>query len=177
MRFDIDEFKEVAEKLPTFKSLPDEGKYRTAIGRYYYYIFLKLRNIIRYVENKRGNYRVLGLLKSGKAHKVVQIYFELLSKKNLDSKLSDDFLTISELLKVMRDKRNNADYQEDIPISKRDVEIMRKMVEMIDNIIETISYQNPEDDVEISGLINILIYFKDKLPSSDEIINIMYRGR
>ena len=52
MSFDCSEFKEIADKIQNFKSLPNEGRYSTAIGRYYYFIFLKIRDTIYGIDER-----------------------------------------------------------------------------------------------------------------------------
>jgi uncharacterized protein (UPF0332 family) len=173
---DVDEFKEVAEKLPTFKSLPDEGKYRTAIGRYYYYIFLKIREIVKEVEKDRED-GIYGLLNTGKAHRALPAYFRALSKKVRVNKLRNSFIELAEALEDLRELRNKCDYEVDISISFTKVIEAEIDIEIIEQIISNISYQKPKSNTKIVGLKNILIYFQDKLPSTDEVINIMYRRR
>ena len=114
--FNIDEFKEIAEKLPTFKSLPNEGKYRTAIGRYYYYIFLKLREVVKEIEQDRED-GIYGLLNSGKAHKALPAYFRALSDKIRVNNLKNDLITLAEALEDLRKLRNMCDYDVDVSIS------------------------------------------------------------
>ena len=172
----VDEFKEVAEKLSNFKSLPDGGKYRTAIGRYYYYIFLKIREIIKEVEKDRED-GIYELLNTGKAHRVLPAYFKVLSKKIELNELKESFIKLAKTLEDLRKLRNKCDYEVDVSISFTKVIEAEVDIEIIEQIINNISYQEPKNNTEIVGLKNILIYFKDKLPSSDEIINIMYRRR
>ena len=112
----VDEFKEVAEKLSNFKSLPDGGKYRTAIGRYYYYIFLKIREIIKEVEKDRED-GIYGLLNTGKAHRALPAYFRALSKKVRVNKLRNSFIELAEALEDLRELRNSLshEYPDDLP--------------------------------------------------------------
>ena len=104
----VDEFKEVAEKLSNFKSLPDGGKYRTAIGRYYYYIFLKIREIIKEVEKDRED-GIYELLNTGKAHRVLPAYFKVLSKKIELNELKESFIKLAKTLEDLRKLRNKCD--------------------------------------------------------------------
>jgi hypothetical protein len=47
-------FYDVAEKIKDDKNYKAESRYRTAIGRYYYFIFLKIRDLILKVDNTVG---------------------------------------------------------------------------------------------------------------------------
>jgi hypothetical protein len=95
-----------------FESLPDEGKFRTAIGRYYYYIFLKIREIVREVEKDRED-GIYGLLNRGTAHRVLPLYFKILAFRINNGNLRMKFIKLSDELNELRDKRNEADYQLD----------------------------------------------------------------
>jgi len=176
--FNIDEFKEIAEKLPTFKSLPNEGKYRTAIGRYYYYIFLKLREVVKEIEQDRED-GIYGLLNSGKAHKALPVYFRALSDKIRVNNLKNDLITLAEALEDLRKLRNMCDYDVEVSISFTKVIEAEIDIEIIEQTITNLSYQKPKSKTKIVGLKNVLKYFKDKdnLPTYNEVINIMYRRR
>ncbi|ACX72881.1 conserved hypothetical protein [Methanocaldococcus vulcanius M7] len=175
--FDIDEFKEIAEKLPTFKSLPDEGKYRTAIGRYYYYIFLKLREIAKEIEEDRED-GIYGLLNSGKAHGALPAYFTAFADNlRFDNNLRAELIKLADNLSRLRGKRNKCDYSIHENITFFDVIGAKKRVDTIEQIITNISYQKPKSKTKIVGLKNVLKYFKDKdkLPTYNDVINMMYR--
>ena len=71
MAFNVEEFKEIADKISNFESLPNEGKYRTAIGRYYYYTFLTVRDMIYEVDKRED---VEKYYSSGLIHSFIRIY-------------------------------------------------------------------------------------------------------
>ena len=171
--FNIGEFKEVANKVPNYKSLPDEGKYRTAIGRDYYFIFLKLREIVKDVENDRENGIIL-YLNRGMAHTVLPIYFELLSNSIRSRKLKEDLNNISDSLRALRKLRNKCDYNLYSTITSYEVREAEDELNTIEDIISNITYKNQRDKIEIIGLKDILNHFKENLPSSDDVLNKIY---
>lgn len=171
--FDTNEFKEVASKVPNYRSLPDEGKYRTAIGRYYYYIFLKLREIVKDVEKDREN-DIISYLNRGMAHTVLPVYFELLSNNITSRKLKNDLKEMSKSLIKLRKLRNTCDYNVYPTITAYNVEIAEDELNTIENIISNITYKNQRDEIEITGLKDILNHFKENLPSSDDVLNKIY---
>ena len=77
MGFKCKEFKEIADNLPNFKSLPNEGRYRTAVGRYYYYTFLTVRDVIYEVDKRED---VEKYYSSGLIHSFIRIYLYKLSE-------------------------------------------------------------------------------------------------
>jgi hypothetical protein len=171
--YNINEFKEVANKVPNYKSLPDEGKYRTAIGRYYYFIFLKLREIVKDVEKDREN-GIISYLDRGMAHAVLPIYFELFSNNIRSRKLKEDLNNISDSLRALRKLRNKCDYNIYSTITPYKVREAEDELNTIEDIISNITYKNQKNDIEIIGLKDILNHFKENLPSSDDVLNKMY---
>jgi hypothetical protein len=174
--FNPNEFKEVADNVLNFESLPDEGKCRTAIGRYYYYIFLKIREIVKEVERDRED-GIYGLLNRGAAHRVLPIYFKILACRINHRNLRMKLIKLSDELNELRDRRNEADYQLDSMIDSLMANDVKSRVEELEQIVDTISYEEPENKINIVGLKNILVYFRDILPTYNDVINMMYRRR
>jgi len=148
MSFDCNEFKEVADKIQNFNSLPSEGKYRTAIGRYYYFIFLKIRDIIYNIDERE---KIRKYYFSGLIHKFIRLYLFNLSKITNDRKL----IRVANKLKKLHDLRKKSDYNVDAKISINDVEDAEKYVDDILYLLNSVEFQN------VKGIENILKHLKE----------------
>ncbi|ACX72907.1 conserved hypothetical protein [Methanocaldococcus vulcanius M7] len=113
MEFKCEEFKEIADKLPNFKSFPNEGKYRTAIGRYYYYTFLTIRNMIYRVDERD---EVKKYFFSGLIHSFIRLYLNEFSKIIRNRKL----IKVANKLKKLHDLRKKSDYNVNTKIKIKD---------------------------------------------------------
>ncbi|ADC69832.1 hypothetical protein MFS40622_1153 [Methanocaldococcus sp. FS406-22] len=147
MTFNVEEFKEIADKIPNFKSLPNEGRYRTAIGRYYYYTFLKIRDIILEVDERE---EIRDYFKTGKSHHLVRVYLSKLGDiLNLDilKEISSDLYNLHRIRKL-------ADYNTDRTVKYIKVKIARKLSYNIIKTLNTLEYNG------VIGFENILKHLK-----------------
>lgn len=104
--FDVSEF--IYEKKLSDK---EESCYRTAIGRIYYSIFLKIRSRL---SREAGFHRHSGNIGSDKSHKAVITFLQ--GKGGEFGKLGD-------LLEKLKGMRINSDYLLERPIFDNDVKI------------------------------------------------------
>jgi len=147
MTFNVEEFKEIADKILNLETLSEEGKYRTAIGRYYYYTFLKIRDIILKIDKREG---IHDYFKTGKAHLLVRVYLSKLGDVlNLDilKDVSFDLYNLHKLRKL-------ADYNTDRTVKYAKVRITRKLSHDIIKSLDTLEYNG------VVGFENILKYLK-----------------
>ncbi len=147
MGFRCDEFKEIANNLPNFKSLPNEGKYRTAIGRYYYYTFLMVRDMIYKVDKRED---VEKYYSSGLIHSFIRVYLNKFSK-NIDS---DELNIASMLLSKLHFLRKLADYNTDEKITYKHVLRSKRYSQSIIEILNNLEYDR------VVGFENILKHLK-----------------
>ena len=147
MTFNIEEFKEIADKISNFESLPNEGKYRTAMGRYYYYTFLKIRDMILEIDERE---EIRDYFKTGKAHLLVRVYLSKLSDIiDLDI-LKHVSLDLYNLHKI----RKLADYDTDRTVKYVKVKIVRRLSHDIIKTLNTLEYNG------VIGFENILKHLK-----------------
>ena len=147
MVFNVEEFKEIADKISNLKSLPNEGKYRTAIGRYYYYTFLKIRDMILEIDERE---EIRDYFKTGKAHILVRVYLSKLGCiMNLDI-LKDVSLDLYNLHKI----RKLADYDTDRTVKYIKVKIAKRLSYDIIKTLNTLEYNG------VIGFENILKHLK-----------------
>lgn len=85
-----------------FENTPDNARYRTSVGRFYYYIFLKIRDKV-----KSAYPEIIPRLSDGNTHSILIRSFQLAG-----------YLKLSRNLKQLRDGRNKADYDSVILINK-----------------------------------------------------------
>jgi len=139
------EFKDLADTLETLKLKNcDEGRNRTRISRYYYYIFLRLRNeiIFTYEPDQKTNED----WKSGKAHALLRKHIRQIAKEARKLRWIpwDDREKVAEiagLLDQLHQQRKDADYELDIEITADDAEKAKLKVKEIENrlpLLETI---------------------------------------
>ena len=107
-------FDYIADKIQNFKSLPNEGKYRTAIGRYYYFIFLKIRDTIYGIDERE---EIKKYYFSGLIHKFIRLYLFELSKIIGNRKL----IRVANKLKKLHNLRKKSDYNIGDKINTMDV--------------------------------------------------------
>jgi hypothetical protein len=147
MGFKCKEFKEIADNLPNFKSLPNEGRYRTAIGRYYYYTFLTVRDMIYKVDKRED---VEKYYSSGLIHSFIRIYLYKLSK-NIGS---DELNNASRLLSKLHFLRKLADYNTNEKITYKHVLRAKRYSQSIIETLNTLEYNG------VIGFENILKHLK-----------------
>ncbi|CAB3287344.1 conserved protein of unknown function [Methanocaldococcus lauensis] len=146
-KFNVDEFKEIAEKLPNFETLPKEGKYRTAIGRYYYSIFLTLREIIWDIDKRE---ELEKYYTSGLVHKIIRIYLYKLSKIIK----SQELMEISNMLYNLHNLRKLSDYNIIHKITIKEVNDAKEYANKIQYLLNIVEFQN------VKGFENILRHLK-----------------
>jgi len=147
MEFKHEEFKEIADNLPNFKSLPNEGKYRTAIGRYYYYTFLTVRDMIYKVDKRED---VEKYYSSGLIHSFIRVYLNKFSKN-----IGNDELNIaSMLLSKLHFLRKLADYNTNEKITYKHVLRAKRYSQSIIEILNNLKYNG------VVGFENILKHLK-----------------
>lgn len=129
MSFDWNQYLVIAEHhraslSNTVATVPnDEALRRNAISRAYYYAFNKA---VQRIEQKDRNARRDGTYRDKDAHGRVANYFEARAGANQ---------TIADNLRVLRKKRNLADYDEDAVITDRDLtEAMRRAKEIVQKL-------------------------------------------
>ncbi|GEM_PF-1776109 len=149
MGFKCEEFKEIADNLPNFKSLPNEGKYRTAIGRYYYYTFLTIRDMIYRVDERD---EIEKYYSSGLIHSFIRIYLNKFSK-NIGS---DELNIASILLSKLHFLRKLADYNTNEKITYKHVLRAKRYSQSIIEILNNLEYNG------IKGFENILRHLKER---------------
>ena len=147
MSFDCSEFKEIADKIQNFKSLPNEGRYRTAIGRYYYFIFLKIRDTIYGIDERE---EIKKYYFSGLIHKFIRLYLFELSKIIGNRKL----IRVANKLKKLHNLRKKSDYNIGDKINTMDVKDAKKYVDDILYLLNTVEFQG------VVGFENILKHLK-----------------
>ncbi len=142
-------FYDVAEVLKDDKNYKAEDRYRTAIGRYYYFIFLTVRDLILKVD---GRPLIQSLLNSPKSHTYVRRYLEELSEitRNIE------FMDISKKIKRLHYLRKLADYRTDIKITYHHAEDAKKLADEIIDNVDSITYSNKK------GLKDIIEYLTIK---------------
>lgn len=144
------EFRDVAEYLSTLSSVSFlEGKERTAISRFYYYVFLRIRNEIIFQFDSRKEIREA--LSSSSAHGLVRRYIREVAK--VSKQLSGMYQThlreifeIAALMDQLHHKRKIADYDIDIRVDLEDVnsaanlvgEIEQKLI-ILENVLRALS--------------------------------------
>jgi len=137
------EFKELANALTHIHFQKcEEGKNRTIISRYYYYIFLKIRDEI--IFNYDTNPETKDGLTSPKAHGLLRKYIREVSKKSLkihgiqwDEK--EKINEIITFLEQLHKQRKDADYEVRKAIDTDDVNSALEKVQEIEqrlNILE-----------------------------------------
>jgi uncharacterized protein (UPF0332 family) len=150
--FDVEAFYKLGEWLSTQNPNVDgcsnmqEGIYRAVIGRYYYYTFLKIRNIILfYDENNSTSLNGMG------AHGLILSYLNALDDiLGLDGELQD----IAKGLGELRNLRNDADYKTNKEITIDDVNRAKGWVEYIETSLKSIEFEGKV------GFEDILDYIK-----------------
>jgi len=134
------EFKELANVL-THKHFQkcEEGKNRTIISRYYYYIFLKIRDEI--ILNYDMNPETKDFLTSPKAHGLLRKYIREVSKKSL--KLygtpiyqKEQLHEIAIFLGQLHKQRKDADYEVRKTIDANDVNSALEKVQEIEQRLD-----------------------------------------
>jgi len=135
------EFKDVANYLKDLNNVGfQEGKERTAISRFYYYIFLRIRNEIIFKIDTRDD--VKDLLSSPQAHGLVRKYLKEVAKTSKSligmyrSHIKDIF-DIEGFLFQMHDKRKNADYEIDEIMPPEEIETVVQLVQEIEQRLDT----------------------------------------
>ncbi|WP_175059471.1 hypothetical protein [Thermococcus sp. 2319x1] len=130
------EFKDVANYLRSLNNVEfQEGKERTAISRFYYYIFLRLRNEIIFNLDTRDV--IKKLLSSSKAHSLVRRYIKEVARasRSLVGMYYSHIRDISDIegfLYQLHDKRKIADYDIDYAISSEELETVIQLVQEIE---------------------------------------------
>jgi len=76
-------FYDVAEVLKDDKNYKAEDRYRTAIRRYYYFIFLTVRDLILKADRRP---LIQSLLNSSRSHTYLRIYLEELAEIQIINK-------------------------------------------------------------------------------------------
>lgn len=161
VKMDIGEFKEVADAL--YKSCNSEfreGICRTAIGRYYYYTFLNIRELIKSEDSLNASG-----LKGSYAHSNVKTYLKSFSEEIGNKK----FGKVVNYMIDLHDLRKEADYElKTVPIDSL-IEA-KKLTENIQYELNTLKYCNN------SGFKDILNYLKaqDKLNDIKLKENVRY---
>ena len=148
MGFKCEEFKAIADNLPNFKSLPNEGRYRTAIGRYYYYTFLTVRDMIYRVDKRED---IEKYYSSGLIHSFIRIYLNKFSK-NTDN---DELNIASMLLSKLHFLRKLADYNTNEKITYNHVLRAKRYSQSIIETLNTLEYNG------VIGFENILKHLKE----------------
>ena len=97
-------FYDVAEKIKDDKNYKAESRYRTAIGRYYYFIFLKIRDLILKIDKRP---EIQWALNSPRSHAYVRLYLDELAEITNN----EDFERISENVGRLHNLRKLADYR------------------------------------------------------------------
>ncbi|XRO77339.1 hypothetical protein ACO3VM_02080 [Methanocaldococcus sp. 10A] len=160
-KFDEEEFKKLAEWLFLNNSQIknsfniEEGIYRSIIGRYYYYIFLKIRNIILSYDDDNVN-----SFNKGDAHRLITLYLKALDEI---LELNGDLEDIADSLSQLRDLRNKADYETYKKITWNDVLRAKGWVEDIELSLQNIKFR------DIKGFENILEHIKVNCKISNTI--------
>ncbi|WP_456374767.1 hypothetical protein [Methanocaldococcus sp.] len=147
LTFNVEEFKEIADKLPNFETLPYEGRYRTTIGRYYYYTFLKIRDIILKIDERE---EIHDYFKTGKAHLLVRVYLSKLGNilnSNTLKNISWDLYNLHNIRKL-------ADYNTDMSVKYNKVRIAKRLSYKIFEALNNLEYD------KIVGFENILKHLK-----------------
>lgn len=150
--FNVEAFYKLGEWLSTQN--PDiegcsniqEGVYRTIIGRYYYYVFLKIRNTILTYDVGNAN-----SFDDGNAHILVVSYLTALDDiLELDGELE----SIATNLTKLRRLRNDADYKTNKEITMDDVNRAKGWAMDIEISLNSVEFE------EKVGFENILDYIK-----------------
>lgn len=136
-------FYNLANQLFNDTNYKSEDRYRTTIGRYYYYIYLKIRDLIL-KSDKRPNIR--WALSSSKGHGNLRTYLEELSEITNNN----DFESIAEQIAHLHALRKKADYDTKMRIKSQYVEEAEKIVDEINNKLDRIEFSNKK------GLKNII---------------------
>jgi hypothetical protein len=107
-----------------------EAIFRTAISRYYYYVFLQLRECIIQIDGRES---VRSILNSHSAHRELREY---LRKANLNAKrlgLDPKIYKIRNALKSLHNLRKTADYDMGELVDSNKVRDARNLIEDIEN--------------------------------------------
>ena len=119
------EFKDLADKLQTLQlSHCNEGRNRTIISRYYYYLFLRIRNeiIFSHQPQKKTNIEWT----SSHTHSLIRKYIRQVAKASRQLYLTEDekqqIMDIATFLDQLHEQRKNADYETDLTITIQDVQ-------------------------------------------------------
>lgn len=136
-------FHEIAETIKDDENYKSESRYRTSIGRYYYYIYLTVRDLIL-KSDKRPN--ILWALSSSKSHANIRLYIKELAEITNN----DDFEKLAEKIKSLHELRKKADYITHIRITSNNIEKAEELTNEIIQLLENIKYSNKK------GLKNIL---------------------
>ena len=142
-------FYDVAEKIKDDKSYKSEDRCRTAIGRYYYFIFLTIRDLILNVDKRP---LIHDLLNSPRSHSYLRTYLEELS----DITGNLDFDKLSKKIKKLHYLRKLADYNTEMRITYQNADKAKKLADEIIGELNSITYDNKK------GLKDILEYLAIK---------------
>ena len=142
-------FYDVAEKIKDDKSYKSEDRCRTAIGRYYYFIFLTIRDLILNVDKRP---LIQDLLSSPRSHSYLRTYLEELS----DITGNLDFDKLSKKIKKLHYLRKLADYNTEMRITYQNADKAKKLADEIIGELNSITYDNKK------GLKDILEYLAIK---------------
>ncbi|KUH33915.1 hypothetical protein APY94_04075 [Thermococcus celericrescens] len=132
------DFRELATRLDNFNpGLYAEAKIRTQISRYYYYIFLHLRDeiILKYDKRQKTKEKLTkGSVHSALGTYLAKIVITLKTLKVEDYIIRDLTDLITNLDQLKKD-RTDSDYQLDLPISTKRLENAEKRVAKIERYI------------------------------------------
>ena len=142
-------FYDVVEKIKDDKSYKAEDRCRTAIGRYYYFIFLTIRDLILKVDKRP---EIQSLLSSPRSHSYLRTYLEELS----DITGNLDFDKLSKKIKKLHYLRKLADYNTEMRITYQNADKAKKLADEIIGELNSITYDNKK------GLKDILEYLAIK---------------
>lgn len=132
--FNIEEFYEIGSFLhnqPVGGFLT--GSYRTAIGRYYYYTYLKIRDIILQCDTRQ---RVEQVLKSSSSHHLVREYMYSVGEC-IDN---NDIIDMANSLEELHELRKKSDYKTFEPVILNDVILASMLSDDINNTIDNVKY-------------------------------------
>ena len=142
-------FYDVAETIRDDKSYKAEDRYRTAIGRYYYFVFLTIRDLILNVDKRP---LIQDLLNSPKSHTYLRLYLKELSEITENH----EFEILSHKIKKLHELRKLADYNTKLKITYGYVKDAKKLADEIIDELNSITYDNKK------GLKDILEYLAIK---------------
>ncbi len=132
--FNIEEFYKIGSFL--HRQPVDEfltGSYRTAIGRYYYYTYLRIRDTILQCDTRQ---RVEQVLKNSSSHYLVREYMYSVGEY-IDN---NDIMDMANSLEELHELRKKSDYKTFEPIVLNDVILARMLSDDINNTIDNVKY-------------------------------------